>query len=51
MTALDDYVAQLKTKIPRMEHGALEFRLEQLLNDPNADENDVVSTLRREFDS
>ncbi len=51
MKALDEYVAQLKSKIPPMEHGALESRLEQLLNDPNADENDVLATIRQEFDS
>ena len=33
-----------------MEHGALESRLEELLNDPTADEDDVVSILRQEFD-
>ena len=51
MTELDEYIARLKSKIPPAEHGALESRLEQLLNDPSADENDVLTTIRQEFDS
>jgi hypothetical protein len=47
---IDEYVATLKSKIPQMEHGALDSRLEELLNDPNADENDVISILGQEFD-
>ena len=47
---IDQYVAALKAKIPAMEHGALESRLEELLNDPSADEDDVMLTLGEEFD-
>lgn len=49
-SALDEYVAKLKSIIPPMEHAALESRVEGLLNDPNADEADAISILRREFD-
>ena len=41
----------LKAKIPAMEHGALDSRLEELLNDASADEDDVISILDQEFDS
>jgi hypothetical protein len=47
---IDEYVASLKSKIPPAEHGALESRLEELLNDASADEEDVISILRQEFD-
>jgi len=47
---VDEYVATLKSKIPPMEHGALDSRLEELLNDSNADNDDVISILRQEFD-
>jgi hypothetical protein len=47
---IDECVATLKAKIPRMEHGALDSRLEELLNDPSADEDDVISILSQEFD-
>lgn len=47
---VDEYVAKLKTKLPEMEHGALDSRLEELLNDPSADDNDVVAILELEFD-
>jgi hypothetical protein len=40
----------LKSKIPATEHGALESRLEELLNDSSADPDDVISILRKEFD-
>jgi hypothetical protein len=48
---VDDCVAELKSKIPAAEHGALDSRLEELLNDPNADADDVISILRQEFDA
>lgn len=47
---IDEYVDGLKSKVPAMEHAALESRLEELLNDSNADEDDVIRTLGDEFD-
>jgi hypothetical protein len=48
---LPRYVEKLKSRIPQMEHGALDSRLEELLNDSNADEDDVIAILRQEFGS
>ena len=47
---VDECVSILKSKIPRLEHGALDSRLEELLNDPIADADDVILVLCREFD-
>jgi hypothetical protein len=47
---LPEYVEKLKLRIPQMEHGALDSRLEELLNDSNADEDDVIAILHQEFD-
>jgi hypothetical protein len=47
---VDIYVQVLKTKVPAMEHGALDSRLEELLNDSNADADDVIGILHQEFD-
>ena len=47
---IDNCVAELKAKIPDADHAALESRLHALLNDPDADDNDVISILREEFD-
>ena len=47
---IDECVAKLKAKIPPLEHGALDSRMEELLNDPSADADDVISILRQEFD-
>jgi hypothetical protein len=47
---IDECVAKLKSKIPRLEHNALDSRVEELLNDPSADADDVISILRQEFD-
>ena len=47
---LNEFVAGLKSKIPPMEHGALDSRVEQLLNDSSADTDDAISILRQEFD-
>jgi hypothetical protein len=47
---VEEYVAKLKSKIPQMEHGALDSRTEELLNDPSADADDVISILLEEFD-
>ena len=43
-------IAALKLKIPAEDHAALESRLHALINDPDADANDVVMILRQEFD-
>jgi hypothetical protein len=47
---VEECVAKLKSKIPAMEHGALDSRTEELLNDPSADADDVVAILLQEFD-
>ncbi len=47
---IDECVATLKSKIPTLEHGALDSRMEELLNDPSADADDVVSIIFQEFD-
>lgn len=47
---IDECVLTLKSKIPAAEHGALDSRLEALINDPSADEEDVIAILRQEFD-
>jgi len=47
---IDECVEQLKSRIPPMEHGALDSRVEELLNDPSADADDVISILLQEFD-
>ena len=47
---IDECVARLKAKIPAVEHGALDSRMEELINDPSADADDVISILREEFD-
>jgi len=33
-----------------MEHGALDSRVEELINDPSADADDVILILLQEFD-
>jgi hypothetical protein len=48
--AMDAYVTLLKSRIPALDHGALDSRLEELLNDPNADADDAITILRQEFD-
>jgi hypothetical protein len=47
---IDECVAKLKSTIPLLEHGALDSRLEELLNDSNADPDDVILILCQEFD-
>jgi hypothetical protein len=47
---VDECVSQLKIKIPPLEHDALDSRVEELLNDPSADADDVVLVLCQEFD-
>ncbi len=43
-------VATLKLKIPPMEHGALDSRVEALLNDSSATTDEVIEILLQEFD-
>ena len=47
---IEAYVMDLKSKVPQMEHGAVESRLEALLNDSSATEEEVIAILREEFD-
>jgi hypothetical protein len=47
---IDACVAMLKSKIPPMEHGALDSRMEALLNDSSASADEVVEILLQEFD-
>jgi len=47
---VDDYIRHLKSKIPPEEHAALDSRVQDLLDDANADTQDVVEALRREFE-
>ncbi|MDP9113007.1 MAG: hypothetical protein M3O20_04925 [Acidobacteriota bacterium] len=44
-------VGKLKARVPTAEHDAFDSRLEELLNDSSADEDDVVAILRQEFGS
>jgi hypothetical protein len=48
--AITQCVAELKNKIPPPDHGALESRVQALINDPETDNDDVVTILRQEFD-
>jgi hypothetical protein len=48
-STIDEYVGHLKSIVPPLEHGALDSRLEELLNDPSASEEDVISILHQEF--
>jgi len=43
-------MVELKAIIPPQDHPALESRMHALLNDPDADDNDVIAILRQEFD-
>jgi len=42
-------VDELKSIIPREDHALLDSRLQALINDPDADDNDVVAILQKEF--
>jgi hypothetical protein len=48
---IDEYVRHLKSRIPPEEHAALDSRVQDLLDDANADAQDLVEALRREFES
>jgi len=47
---ISEYIRILKLKIPPSDHGALDSRAQELMNDPSTDDDDVVEILRREFD-
>lgn len=47
---IDTCVQDLKSKIPAADYPALESRLQALINDPDTDDNDVITILREEFD-
>jgi hypothetical protein len=47
---VDECVSKLKSKIPLLEHDALDSRAKKLLNDPSADADDVILILCQEFD-
>jgi hypothetical protein len=49
-SAINEVVRILKLKIPPSDHAALDSRLQELINDPNTDDDDVISILRDEFD-
>jgi hypothetical protein len=49
-TQIDECVVKLKSKVPLAEHGAIDSRVEELVNDPSADADDVISILLQEFD-
>jgi len=44
-------ISQLKRAVPPEDHWALDNRAQELINDPDADNDDVVEILRREFGS
>jgi hypothetical protein len=48
--AIEQCMVELKAIIPPQDHPALESRMHALLNDPDADDNDVIAILRQEFD-
>jgi hypothetical protein len=50
-SAITEAVRILKLKIPSSDHGAVDSRLEALINDPSTDDDDVISILRAEFDA
>ncbi len=47
---ITEAVRILKLKIPASDHGALDSRVQALMNDPETDDDDVISILRAEFD-
>ena len=49
-SAIAECVRILKSKIPPADHAALDSRLQDLINDPSTDDDDVISILRSEFD-
>jgi hypothetical protein len=49
-SAINEVVRILKLKIPPEDHAALDSRVQELINDPSTDDDDVISILRDEFD-
>jgi hypothetical protein len=49
-SAINEVVRILKLKIPPSDHAALDSRVQELINDPNTDDDDVISILQDEFD-
>ena len=49
-SAILEAVRILKLKIPASDHAALDSRVQELMNDPSTDDDDVISILRSEFD-
>jgi hypothetical protein len=47
---ISECIRILKLKIPPSDHGAIDSRAQELMNDPSTDDDDVVEILRREFD-
>jgi hypothetical protein len=48
--AITEAVRILKLNIPPSDHAALDSRVQDLINDPSTDDDDVISILRSEFD-
>ena len=49
-SAIVEAVRILKSKIPAADHAALESRVQELMNDPSTDDDDVIDIVRMEFD-
>ena len=49
-SAITEAVRILKVKIPASVHAVLDSRVQALMNDPEADDDDVITILRSEFD-
>jgi hypothetical protein len=49
-SAITECVRILKLKIPASDHASLDSRVQELMNDPEADDMDVITILRSEFD-
>ena len=47
---VEEYVKELKAQSAGADHGALELRMGELLNDASEDDFDVISVLSQEFD-
>jgi hypothetical protein len=47
---ITETVRILKLKVPPADHAALDSRLQELINDPSTDDNDVIAILLDEFD-
>ncbi len=48
---IDNFLEELKSKIPQTDHAALESRRQALANDSDIDDDDLISILRQEFDN